>query len=123
MISAAMSDAFARAFNARDLDALLALYEPEAVMYGVSTGRMVRGRPAIAAELRIALDAPGTRVNVNHRGRPPAQGIRRKPSFAKTASTPSTSVTPSPSITAKLTASTRLTCRRSIRKSRATARR
>jgi uncharacterized protein (TIGR02246 family) len=63
---AEMNATFARAFNGRNLDSLLSLYEPDAVLLVDGGGRELRGRAAIAEELRKLLMAPGTMTSVNN---------------------------------------------------------
>ncbi len=54
-----MNDAFVRAFNTRNLDNLLSLYEPSAVVR-VDAERTFVGTDQIASALREFLQAPGT---------------------------------------------------------------
>jgi uncharacterized protein (TIGR02246 family) len=54
-----MYGAFAAAFNAGDLDALVALYEPDAILIP-EPGRTVRGHAAIREELQAFLALKGT---------------------------------------------------------------
>lgn len=61
-----MNPTFARAFNSRSLDNMLALYEPEAVLLTDGSGREARGLKAIAGELTKLLQAPGTMTSVNN---------------------------------------------------------
>jgi ketosteroid isomerase-like protein len=61
-----MNEAFARAFNSRKLENLLALYEPDAVLLVDGSGAQSRGVEAIGAELSKLLQAPGTMVSRNN---------------------------------------------------------
>ena len=56
---AQMNETFARAFNSRSIDNLLALYEPDAVLRVDGSERSLTGHVAIAEELRLLLRAPG----------------------------------------------------------------
>jgi ketosteroid isomerase-like protein len=60
-----MNEAFARAFNSRDLANLLALYEEDAALRVDDTGATHRGKEAIARELARLLTLPGTMVSLN----------------------------------------------------------
>lgn len=62
---AEMNGAFARAFNTRDINILLSLYEPEAVLLTDSSGRSHVGIAAIARELQELLQAQGTMRSQN----------------------------------------------------------
>lgn len=61
-----MNEAFARAFNTREIDNLLGLYEPEAVLLTDDTGASCLGHPAIASELAKLLKAPGVMTSRNN---------------------------------------------------------
>lgn len=63
---ARMNEAFARAFNSRDIGNLLALYEPDAVLRVDGSGKNLTGLAAIAEELKKLLLAPGTMVSRNN---------------------------------------------------------
>jgi ketosteroid isomerase-like protein len=63
---ARMNEAFARAFNGRRLEDLLALYEDGAVLCADASGRSHRGKEAIAQALAELLAAPGTMTSVNN---------------------------------------------------------
>jgi uncharacterized protein (TIGR02246 family) len=54
-----MNDTFARVFNTRKLEDLLALYEPDAILY-VDAVQRFRGSEQIAAALANFLQMPGT---------------------------------------------------------------
>jgi hypothetical protein len=60
-----MNETFARAFNTRELDNLLALYEEDAVLCDAAQ-KTVRGKAQIAVELRNFLRVPGTLVGRNN---------------------------------------------------------
>ena len=60
-----MNEAFARAFNARSLDAMLALYEPRAVHQAGPNETQI-GFEAIGRELQQLLQAPGTMTSRNN---------------------------------------------------------
>jgi ketosteroid isomerase-like protein len=60
-----MNETFARAFNSRQLQNLLALYEEEAVLCDAAQ-KTVRGKARIAAELEHFLRVPGTLVGRNN---------------------------------------------------------
>lgn len=60
-----MNEAFARAFNSRSLDGLLALYEPGAVLRVDGSDRDLAGRDEIADALRTLLQAPGRMTSTN----------------------------------------------------------
>lgn len=62
---AEMNETFARAFNDRDLDGLLSLYEPEAALRPHGMEAVRRGARAIADELRALLALPGTMASSN----------------------------------------------------------
>ncbi|HZH26903.1 MAG TPA: nuclear transport factor 2 family protein [Azospirillaceae bacterium] len=61
-----MNDAFARAFNSRNIDELLTLYEPDAVLRVDGTDRTLAGVDAIAGELKQLLQVPGTMTSKNN---------------------------------------------------------
>lgn len=61
-----INERFREAFNARQLAALLALYEPEAVLVPTADAPAVQGRTAIAAALRALLALGGTLTFVRH---------------------------------------------------------
>ena len=61
-----MNEAFARAFNSRNMDELLALYEPNAVLRVDGTERTLAGLDAIAGELKQFLQVPGTMTSKNN---------------------------------------------------------
>ncbi|WP_211851528.1 YybH family protein [Plastoroseomonas hellenica] len=60
-----MNEAFARAFNSRSLDGLLALYEPGAVLRVDGSDRDLSGPGQIADALRGLLQAPGRMTSTN----------------------------------------------------------
>lgn len=60
-----MNEAFARAFNSRSLDGLLALYEPGAVLRVDGGDRDLTGPGQIAEALRALLQAPGRMTATN----------------------------------------------------------
>ncbi|ANW06117.1 hypothetical protein LMTR13_34895 [Bradyrhizobium icense] len=61
-----MNEAFAQAFNSRNIDNLLALYEMDAVLRVDGSERSLIGQDAIAGELRRLLQAPGTMTSSNN---------------------------------------------------------
>lgn len=61
-----MNAAFARAFNSRNIDNLLALYAPDATLAVDESGRTATGLDAIATELKQLLQAPGTMTSRNN---------------------------------------------------------
>ncbi|MES2939691.1 MAG: nuclear transport factor 2 family protein [Pseudomonadota bacterium] len=61
-----MTPAFAEAFNSRDLERLLALYEDDAVLCADTSGAEHRGRDAIARALAPLLQLPGTMESRNN---------------------------------------------------------
>jgi ketosteroid isomerase-like protein len=63
---AGMNAAFAQAFNSRNIDSLLALYERDAVLRVDGSGRDLTGLTAIEGELRQLLQASGTMVSRNN---------------------------------------------------------
>lgn len=60
-----MNETFARAFNSRNMGALLALYEPDAVLRSATGDRSLVGRDAVAGELQGLLHVPGTMTSLN----------------------------------------------------------
>ena len=60
-----MNQIFARAFNTRDIDNLLALYEENAVLR-IESENTFTGRAAIATELRKLLLLPGKMLSHNN---------------------------------------------------------
>lgn len=63
---ARMNEAFAEAFNSRNVDNLLALYEPEAVLRVDGSERSLKGLAAIREELEQLLLAPGMMTSRNN---------------------------------------------------------
>jgi uncharacterized protein (TIGR02246 family) len=63
---AQMNETFARAFNSRNLDNLLSLYENDAVLLVDGSGRACRGKAEIAEELSNLLRVPGVMKSVNN---------------------------------------------------------
>lgn len=63
---AGMNETFARAFNSRDVDNLLSLYEPDAALVVDDTGTVLRGTTAITSALTALLQAPGVMRSVNN---------------------------------------------------------
>ncbi len=61
-----MNETFARAFNSRKLENLLALYEPDAVLLVDGSGSSSAGYDAIGNELAQLLQAPGVMVSRNN---------------------------------------------------------
>jgi len=61
----AMNETFAHAFNGRSIEALLALYEPDAIHVDPG-GRAAGGTAAIAAALRGLLQLPGRMTSRNN---------------------------------------------------------
>ncbi len=61
----AMNETFAQAFNNRNIEDLLALYEPDAVHVDPD-GHGVAGTAAIATALRGLLQVPGRMTSVNN---------------------------------------------------------
>ncbi len=61
-----MNEAFARAFNSRNIDNLTALYEENAVLQTEAGERCLHGLNAIRTELSNLLQAPGTMRSVNN---------------------------------------------------------
>ena len=61
-----MNEAFARAFNDRNISRLLALYEPEAVLRVDGSDKDLVGPDAIAGELQHLLQMPGTMTSRNN---------------------------------------------------------
>jgi len=65
-LPAQMNEMFARAFNRRSIDALLALYEPHAILRVDGSERSHTGLDAIREELEKLLQLPGTMTSVNN---------------------------------------------------------
>ena len=63
---AQMNEAFARAFNTRNIENLLALYEPDAVLRVGDSERSITGLTAIAGELQHLFQAPGVMTSHNN---------------------------------------------------------
>ncbi|WP_275187824.1 nuclear transport factor 2 family protein [Bradyrhizobium sp. CSA112] len=63
---AQMNEAFAQAFNSRNIDNLLALYEMDAVLRVDGSERSLIGLDAIAGDLQRLLQAPGTLTSRNN---------------------------------------------------------
>jgi ketosteroid isomerase-like protein len=61
-----MNDAFAHAFNSRNIGRLLTFYEPTAVLRIDGSERDFIGPDAIAGELRTLLQTPGTMTSKNN---------------------------------------------------------
>ena len=61
-----MNAAFAQAFNSREIDNLLGLYEPDAVLRTDGSGNDLKGLAAISQALAQLLQAPGTMASRNH---------------------------------------------------------
>jgi ketosteroid isomerase-like protein len=61
-----MNEAFARAFNSRNIENLLHLYEPDAVLRTDGSRRTLTGLSAIAEELGQLLQAPGVMISRNN---------------------------------------------------------
>ncbi|MER9316217.1 nuclear transport factor 2 family protein [Mesorhizobium sp. M0659] len=61
-----MNETFARAFNSRDLNNLLSLYEPDAILLVDGSGARATGLEAIGRELTKLLQAPGIMVSQNN---------------------------------------------------------
>ena len=61
-----INEAFARAFNDRNISRLLALYEPEAVLRVDGSDKDLVGPDAIAGELQHLLQMPGTMTSRNN---------------------------------------------------------
>lgn len=62
---AEMNGAFAAARNAGNLDQLLSLYEADAQLLIDASGTALSGKAAIATELQMLIDLPGTMVSNN----------------------------------------------------------
>ncbi len=62
---AAMNTAFARAFNSRSIDTLLALYEDAALLCADASGATRAGRAQISGALGALLALPGTMESRN----------------------------------------------------------
>lgn len=61
-----MNAAFAQAFNTREIENLLGLYEPDAVLLTNGSGERHLGLSAIATELEKLLKAPGVMTSRNN---------------------------------------------------------
>lgn len=61
-----MNETFARAFNSRDVDRLLALYEPAASLRTDASTATATGRSEIGAKLAELLNLAGTMVSENN---------------------------------------------------------
>ncbi|MGJ7530641.1 YybH family protein [Variovorax sp. GB1P17] len=61
-----LNETFGALFNARDLQGLLSLYEPNALHQNVATGNADTGTVAIEQSLRELLAVPGTMESVNN---------------------------------------------------------
>ena len=62
-----VEDLFPQAMNARDIDAMLALYEPDTVFVPEPGQALVQGEPALRAQLRTFTDAqPELSTEVRH---------------------------------------------------------
>lgn len=61
-----MNDAFAQAFNSRNIGRLLAFYEPDAVLRVDGSEKDLVGPEAIAGELQHLLQMPGTMTSTNN---------------------------------------------------------
>lgn len=62
---AEMNGAFAAARNAGNLDEMLSLYEADAQLLVDASGTALSGKAAIATELQMLIDLPGTMVSNN----------------------------------------------------------
>ncbi|MCG7508654.1 YybH family protein [Mesorhizobium retamae] len=62
---AEMNGAFAAARNAGNLDEMLSLYEADAQLLVDASGTALSGKAAIARELQMLIDLPGTMVSNN----------------------------------------------------------
>lgn len=62
---ATMNTAFARAFNSRNIDELLALYEDQALLCADASGTTLAGRAQISGALGALLALPGTMESRN----------------------------------------------------------
>lgn len=62
---ATMNTAFARAFNSRNIDKLLALYEDQALLCADASGAILAGRAQISDALGALLALPGTMESRN----------------------------------------------------------
>ena len=60
-----MNQMFARAFNTRDINNLMALYEEKSVLR-IDTEKTYTGKTAIAVELSKLLSMPGTMLSNNN---------------------------------------------------------
>mgnify|MGYP002626283228 CR=1 FL=1 len=65
-IPSAMNETFARAFNSRDINNLMLLYEDNAVLQTDAGAQRIDGLDAIRAELTNLLQAPGKMRSVNN---------------------------------------------------------
>jgi ketosteroid isomerase-like protein len=61
-----MNEMFARAFNSRNIDNLLALYETSAVLRVDDSGRSITGLDAIADKLGGLMQGPGRMTSRNN---------------------------------------------------------
>lgn len=61
-----MNETFARAFNSRNLDNLLSLYESGAILCVDGSGREAIGEVSIGRELVKLLQAPGSMISKNN---------------------------------------------------------
>ncbi|ARQ00910.1 hypothetical protein CAK95_18800 [Pseudorhodoplanes sinuspersici] len=61
-----MNQAFARAFNSRNIDSLLALYEHDAKLRVDASEKTLSGRSEIADELNALMQMPGTMISNNN---------------------------------------------------------
>jgi uncharacterized protein (TIGR02246 family) len=61
-----INDAFASAFNDRNMEGLAALYEPDAILCADETGTRLSGLEAIKAALQQLMQVPGKMVARNH---------------------------------------------------------
>ena len=61
-----MNETFARAFNSRDIDCLLALYEPAALLRTDESAETATRRSEIGTKLAELLELPGTMVSENN---------------------------------------------------------
>jgi len=61
-----MNETFARAFNSRQLEYVLALYEPGSILLPDESNRVLQGKAEIGAALEGLLHIPGTLVSRNN---------------------------------------------------------
>lgn len=61
-----LNESFGALFNARDLQGLLGLYEPQALHQNTVTGEADVGSAAIKQSLRKLLELPGTMESINN---------------------------------------------------------